>query len=389
MSKTEIKKTSAGKKLVYVLILVAIVFFITESVLSIAYYQSYGGSPLATVGMFNKIKYFFVYKEDRSVYYKSQQLARPDSSAEMSNRVSDESIAANGYAYQPWVGYSAKPFEGKYLNINGLVRKSVPERNTDVPDSNAVTIYFIGGSTMFGFNVADFETIPSQFVQLYKEKQFKTPIRIVNYGVPTYSSYHELMLLTQLLYNDHHPHIAVFLDGLNDCMGVRTAVHKMPLLNYRMKEAFVLDIRRGNPVYEDSLEYMFKLLPGSTLKGVSDSIYSNYLSTKKNIETISATYGVRPYFFIQPVAFYNYPNQKNDPVCSQQTYPQFSLIYQKLEERLKTDSNFRFLGNMLSQEKGIPFVDGFHYSPSFNKKIAASILDKIAPVIHSIQSKQN
>lgn len=387
MTNPENKKTSLRKRLLYILILVMVVFFLSESILSIAYYQSYGGSPLATMGLFEKVKYFFVHKEDRSDYYKSQQLARPDSSAVMSKTVSDEAIAANGFEYQPWVGYSAKTFAGNYININGLVRKSIPESSTTIIDTNAVTIYFFGGSTMFGFNVADFETIPSQFVQLYKEKGFKKPIRIVNYGVPTYFSYHELVLLTQLLYNGHRPTIAVFLDGLNDCIGVRTTVHKEAFLKYRMKQAFTMDIRRGNRNYEDSLEFMFQMLHGSTVRGVSDSIFSNYVSSKKNIETLSKAFGVMPFFFIQPVPFYNYPNQKNDPICSQKDYPHFQPIFTKLEQELSNNNNAVFLGNMLLNEKGIPFIDGFHYSPSFSKKIAASILEKISPAIDSFQIK--
>ena len=70
---------------------------------------------------------------------------------------------------------------------------------------------------MFGFNVLDYETIPSQFVQLYKERFHDgKSIRVYNYGTPTYYSYQELILFSNLVYNGHKPDIVVFLDGIND-----------------------------------------------------------------------------------------------------------------------------------------------------------------------------
>ena len=41
---------------------------------------------------------------------------------------------------------------------------------------------------------------------------------------------------------------------------------------------------------------------------------------------------------------------------------------------------------MLEHETGIPFIDGFHYAPLMNKKLAAEMVRVLLPVIESTTS---
>lgn len=223
MNKTAATKRSFGRKLFYFLLIFAFLFFIMESLLSIAYYQKNGRSLFATAGFINNMKNKFFPDGDRSVLYRNQQLARPDSSAEMNKTIADEAIEANGFEYQPWVGYSAKSYHGKYLTIDGLIRKTIPETSADSTSADTLLIYFLGGSTMFGYNVADAETIPSYFVKQYKGKNYKLPVKVVNYSIPSYYSYNELMLLSNLLYSGKRPDLVLFFDGLNDFIAAKAS----------------------------------------------------------------------------------------------------------------------------------------------------------------------
>lgn len=378
------KKPGLLRKLSYILLLVVALLFVTESILSIVYFQKYGGSPLAVIALFKRFQFSNHQKEVSNDQYKNQQLARPDSSAAVNQQIADETQQANGFVYEPWILYKSVPFNGTYIHTDGFIRKTVPDVISG-DTSTPIIIYFFGGSTTFGFHVADDETIPSQFVQLLQQKT-KKPVRVVNYGIPTYYSYHELMLFTQLLYQNHQPQIAIFTDGLNDFIGIQSTLHKKSFLDYRVAQSFSMDIRRGNPTFEDSLEYVFQLPAGASVTHLSDSLFGNYTSTVSSIEKTAGAFQVKPFFFVQPVPFYKYPNQAKDPVCSKKEFPQYQSIYPRLEQWVTGSNNKFFLGNMLEHETGIPFIDGFHYAPLMNKKLAAEMVRVLLPVIESTTS---
>ena len=79
-------------------------------------------------------------------------------------------MKSNRFVQDSWVEFHNMDFNGAYMHMNGAIRTTQPEAFYNPSSKDTLTIYFFGGSTMFGFNVLDHETIPSQFVQQYKEK---------------------------------------------------------------------------------------------------------------------------------------------------------------------------------------------------------------------------
>lgn len=378
-------KRTLLRKLSYLFILLLFVLFLFESVLSIYYYQTYGSFRFAVVGLYKNIASSFVKKEDLSSYYKAQQMVRPDSSKQMTQTVFRETQTASAFKYHPWLLFTITPVTGKYVNTDGIKRKTMPESNT--ADTGAIEIFFLGGSTMFGFNVADAETIPSYFVQLLKERNLNIPVRVSNYGMPAYYSYHELILLSHLLNNGKRPTLVIFLDGLNDFRGTKATLNKKSFLDYKLAQTFTMDISRGDPKFEDSLNYVLNELPGARVKNVSDSLYLNYMHTIEAITTLATNYYAKSYFFIQPVPCYKYPNQNKDPICSKIRYEQYNYIYPALQKVSIERNDFFFLGDMLKKENGLPFIDQFHYSPAMNKLLASEILNKLLPQLQSYLKK--
>lgn len=378
-------KRSLFRKVSYILILLLVAFFLLESVLSIYYYQTYGSFRFATRGLIKKITSSYSKKGDLSIYYKYQQMVRPDSSKEMTRAVFDETQKVSPFQYHPWLLFTITPFAGKYVNTDGIKRKTIPDTNKS--DSDNVEIFFLGGSTMFGINVADAETIPSYFVQILKDRNIGLPIKVSNYGVPAYYSYHQLILLTHLLIDKKRPAYIIFLDGLNDFRGPNATLYKKSLLDYKLSNIFKMDIRRGNPKFEDSLGFVFLEIPKTRVKGVSDSLYSSYLQTMETIATLANNYNAKSYFFIQPVPWYKYPRQKKDPICYQTMYEQYNYVYPALQKLSNDRNELVFLGDMLKNENGLPFIDGFHYSPAMNKRIASEILNKLLPELQNDSKK--
>lgn len=280
--------------------------------------------------------------------------------------------------------YKSADINGIYVNVSQFVRKSVPEFSKTSSDS-AVTIYFFGGSTLFGVHAADNETIPSYFATLCKEKGIQKNIRVVNYGVPTYFSYQELMLFFQLLQQDKTPKLAVFLDGLNDFLSINEASHKRPMLNHYFQTIFnaAAPVNHAEEL-ERSFQYSFRLPSKDSVSVMSKQLINTYLKTQEQIRTLAKTYNVQTCFFLQPVPFFDYTGAAKDPVCDKNDRPQFQLIYSELEKKATAIPGFYFLGHMLKEETGYPFADALHYSPTFSKKIAAAMFEQMLPMLQQL-----
>ncbi|MEO6315031.1 MAG: SGNH/GDSL hydrolase family protein [Chitinophagaceae bacterium] len=252
-------------------------------------------------------------------------------------------------------------------------------------DTTAIeVIYFLGGSTMYGVNVTDRETIASAFVNAYQQ-QFPrgVSIKVVNYGIPAYHSYNELMLLSHLVYSGRSPGVVIMLDGLNDFLMPVAAKERLPYYYYRLKLASKDKISfKELAQIADSTETLYTSPAGYTAKALTDSLVKNYLSNLNQVNKLSVSNGFKAFCFIQPNPFYNYPNKKHDPVCDQLEYPLVTSGYALLASRSSSVENCFFLGNMLANEKGFPFIDRFHYSPEMCKRIAAELVGVVGERIN-------
>jgi hypothetical protein len=226
---------------------------------------------------------------------------------------------------------------------------------------------------MFGFNIRDDETIPSIFAQEYKKKYpTDRPIKVINQGIPYYFSYQELMLLTHKLYTEQRPDMVIMLDGLNDCMQLYSAFKRQPYFSAAIAKFVNPDLAElpGDYSYYESP-------PGINKDSVYNTIVRNYLNNIAIAKFITDSYNIELYCFWQPVPFYNYPNRANDPACAKFERPAFENIYPKIKSVAPGTDYLIYLGDMLLNEKGAPFVDKTHYSVEMNKKIVEAMMGVI------------
>lgn len=372
------KNISKGRQILYSAIAILFLFFIIEGLLSIYVYQKTGPEKLATIETLRTAKKFLI-PQKFNLDITNHNLTRSDSSHSVNQRIAEESVLSNKFVHEPWVEFRNKDFNGNYMNMQRSLRRSSPEAFYNPSSSDTIDIYFFGGSTMFGFNVLDYETIPSQFLQLYK-KQFPNgkSIRVYNYGTPMYYSYQELILLSNLIYNNHHPDIAVFLDGINDFWFATASYYRQSYFSYIYRQVFNRGLRsKGEFQFIDTASNMYMDPKNIPLNEYNEKLVFNYFENLENIKMMCELSGTKPYFFVQPSPFYNYKNQQNDPICFKDTNTRFNTIYPIVKNRGNGYTDFIFLGDMLENEKGFPFIDGLHYSPSFINKIASRILDKM------------
>src|SRR6185369_12207002 len=82
------------------------------------------------------------------------------------------------------------------------------------PDPARFNVFVFGGSTTFGYGVADGDTIASQLQPLLA--RHGRDVAVYNFGRGYYYSTQERILYEQLLAGGFVPALAVFIDGLND-----------------------------------------------------------------------------------------------------------------------------------------------------------------------------
>jgi lysophospholipase L1-like esterase len=355
----------AKAKTLLIQLLVGVILL--EIILRCLYFQKLGNDKIAIVSAYKSVAFRATdnYKE-RLV--KNHNLIRPDS-AHVNEAIVDEVIASNAFEYTPWADFKLKDYQGAYVNSKGFLRKSIPDKSISAGE-DTISIFMLGGSTMFGFDVMDKETIPSAFADIYAQQCSNCkPVQVFNYGVLSYYSYNELMLFHHLLATQHRPDVVVFLDGMNDLFIMQAARKRIPWYYFRLKQT-VQNVK-------DSTASLFQLKPGQTNISAADDVLRNYFENVNHIKKLCNAYNVTPFFFIQPTPFYNYPGQRADPVADTARKPAIEYGYTILKSKCASDSNMIFLGDMLKNETGRPFIDEIHYSPDMNRKIAEEIFNSI------------
>ena len=104
---------------------------------------------------------------------------------------------------------SPKDFSGRYFNTFNGIRKTSFQ-----PEKFESKVYIFGDSTVYGSEVPDEHTIPSQlqvlFNKLYPEKYI-----VLNYGIASFSSDKQLKMLKTV--NDlKQGDIVIFYEGINE-----------------------------------------------------------------------------------------------------------------------------------------------------------------------------
>jgi hypothetical protein len=365
------------KKFVYFFILIICTVLLAEIVTSIFYYHQYGKNKLALAELYHTVKD----KQNRNrattakqqQQYKNQELIRTGEAPAMYHQLVDETLESNYFIYEPWLEFRFFDYSGTYVNKKGFERTSVPgfvQKGTDT-----ITIWFMGGSTTFGFMSADSETIPSQFAGLWKEHAATTAsLEVHNFGVPYYFSYQEYQLFIRLLGQKKRPDYVIFIDGLNDFWCYQNTYYQAPFFSDQLFN----NMKEHNPEFLNSAAATFPRLTAESLTNSQcDTLLHHYLSTNVLIEKVATAYQVKPFFVIQPVPYTAYDQRSKDPICSKTVLPQFDYIYPKLKAAFRKKGNTIYLGDLHQNGTPLPYIDAFHYSPAFNKQIADVLLQSI------------
>jgi hypothetical protein len=344
--------------------------------------------------------------------------------------------------YEPWVQFRMPDRSGDFVNVQGLCRRSDPAvvRGTAIGGEGApvggagsgnaarghavagnetgvgiqtrvgiaagvgvalpettVTVAFLGGSTMFGFNVADDQTIASCFAR-QGPAHLRPNQRLVvrNLGQPYYYSAQEAIALAAMLLRGERPTVVVFLDGLNDVIQPLSSYRQVPFWTFKLQDLMQQEascsasrlwsmlgctstygllarmgvVQWGGPAGQAKRwEAGYAMPEGIDLERVATAIAENYLRAAELARTLARGYGVRCWFFWQPVPYVGY-DRSADPLCDQRDLPLFGRVYALVRQRLPEHGDMRDLSDLTGKEVALPFVDAVHYSPALNARLA-------------------
>lgn len=277
-----------------------------------------------------------------------------------------------GFVYEPWLGFREKSRRSAYVNVSDLgIRFNEASVDPDGKIGNAV--WFFGGSTAFGWGVADRETIPAQLQQVIRQP-------VVNFGRANYYSAHENFLFSSLLKSGLVPRAALFFDGINemcDIVPYRTEFTRLfakaQTYGWDLTEAFKPLFRVAqkvqtlwDPPRRDVLPDKLCVRHGRTLS--LSAVVAGNLSERQDI---CRRHAVKCVVFVQPFAGLHGIHE-DYATLSGADRKQMSEKFAYLSPTWREFGTV-FLADSLDALREHAYVDGTHYSAQANTAIARAI----------------
>jgi hypothetical protein len=326
-------------------------------------------------------------------------------------------LAQKGFIYQPWTQFSEPSFAGKRVSVD-LDGAGFPVRRTLNPAANAskrvINIFIFGGSTTFGYYVADEHTWPSYLAQVLNERAeregLNIQVRVTNHGHATYFPSQETALCIDVFKSGQRPDLAIFMDGLNWGPGedspvytaqLQHAFHSLQHVDAKMaNDQLRAKLRTWIPMYRlaTSIRQRFARqaeangstenrldFPDKSATAQESSVVQRYVERFQQSSRISKKvceeYGTPALFFIQPDPFYNYPLTlvKSSPEGTR-WHPNQSER-QIFHRQLSQDPQFISLDQAFNdfgvQQGKKAVLNGIHYNPAFNRFLAEIVAGRI------------
>lgn len=296
--------------------------------------------------------------------------------------------------YEPFTQFKEGPVKGKYVNVDPHGFRISKNQGPWPPNPTHLNVFLFGGSTTFGYSVADSDTVASYLQEALSQLNSQKKVSVYNFGRGFYYSTQERILFEQLLQTGIVPHVAIFIDGINE--------NQIP----KNGPAHTDELRRfmqRNPVWEIGLvvnrlplvqiirRQLIKLRDKqylSQLKPPDDSaknrllkrvllIVNGYLHNKRMIEAIAHEYGILATFVWQPAPTYRY-DKSYHPFYQEGfdvrvlTNTAYDAIWQ-IEREGAMGNNFLNCSSMQENEKKPLYVDAVHYTAEMSRKFAEKI----------------
>lgn len=250
-------------------------------------------------------------------------IGRPDDAAGPTHPYAHESwypawVAENATSlrmrWEPFVYWQRRPFRGRWINVDSAGQRLTPQPVAAAEARQSV--WFFGGSTMWGTGQRDSATIPAVVASQLAARGV-AGVRVRNFGETGYVSSQELLRLMLELRAGGHPDLVVFYDGINDAASsamngrcglpqnetrrqMEFAIGRFLTLRGRFEFAEALRLMRAQASLDNGVRRLASLRMTPELEGVARGVTECYGRNVRLIEALAKTYGFRVVYFWQP-----------------------------------------------------------------------------------------
>jgi hypothetical protein len=293
--------------------------------------------------------------------------------------------------FEPFVQFRERPFDGTYIHVDGIGLRRVRNQCPWPPSAANLNVFVFGGSTAFGFGVADFETIPS-LLQEQLRTRFGERVAVYNFSTGGYYSSQEDVRFERLLAKGFVPQVAVFVDGLNEFTHEKDEPGWSEDLAEVMKDgSFVksISMRAKQTALGDLLHSLRRKMVGEAPviparrqpaeSRIMESICERYLRNQRLIQAAGDEFKVKCEFIWQPIPTYGYDLRffGFDPNWTGADHKTGYEIMAKILREQGRPRNFLWLADMQADAKEALYVDQVHYNPRMNGLIASRIAEAL------------
>jgi hypothetical protein len=233
--------------------------------------------------------------------------------------------------WAPWVYIRNPKFEAPHASTDDQRHRVTPQPTlpprVGVPDRPKVIVFFLGGSTTFGWYQRAEHTFPAVAARrLQEELGEDVQVEVTNFGVPGHIFTQEILELMLQLRAGARPDVVVFLDGINDVMATAQNGEAGFPQNQHNRRA---DFERGRQLAREErygLGNDFRVLwriagellhrlrwvqgarslrvvdPGesASIEAMANSSVRVYAENVRIVEALATGYGFRPVYLWQP-----------------------------------------------------------------------------------------
>jgi hypothetical protein len=256
------------------------------------------------------------------------RVQNPFDTVPWSREYTEDHLKEEEVLWSPYVYVRNPAFRGRHMSVDSLGHRITPHPAAG-PAAPVVRVFFLGGSTTFGWYQRDSMTIPAQAARrLQTLAGDRARIEVTNFGVPGHTFTQEILELLLQLRSGARPDIVVFYDGINDVMatvqngraglpqneanreadfmrGRSLAAEREPGLSNDLRVAKRLAVSGGG-----RLQFVRRLAEGSSsgpaawTPSPGDSLARNlvtvFAENARIVEALAASHGFRPLYVWQP-----------------------------------------------------------------------------------------
>jgi len=289
--------------------------------------------------------------------------------------------------WEPFTESRERRFRGRFVNVHPAGFRLSADQGPWPPDPARANVFVFGGSTTFGYGVADDETLVSALQRFLERKLGPGRVSCYNFGRCAYYSSGERVLFEELLSTNDVPQVAVFVDGLNDFALAGpfpgTTLHRA--VNFPVRGA-LLALAEQLPLTQLVGRWKSgrrprppeaQLVAAYDDAALLDGRIERYLANRRLIAASAQAFGVRALFVWQPAPTYKYDLRYHllgDLDFGPNNYSAFG--YARLAERLRREPpgpDFLWAADMQEGVREPLYVDQIHYSAAMCRRVAEQV----------------